>query len=159
MQKIRFGNMLQQERGILVHGCNAQGAMGSGIAGQIRLRYPQAYEDYYDEWKKNRSLELGTVVFSDIDLGQGFIIANAITQKHFGHDGKKYVSYEAVYNAMAAVFNEAIDRGLSVHYPQIGAGLAGGDWAVIQTCIDTAAYEVETARRVAPVDRTLWIYE
>lgn len=141
-----------------MHGCNAQGVMGSGIAGQIRLRYPQAFEDYYDVWKKRRALDLGDVIFTDVDMGAGFHIANAITQLNFGHDGSKYVSYKAVYEAMKTVAREAAERGLSVHYPQIGAGLAGGDWSVIQTCIDSAFTEVERDFGFE-ITRTLWIFE
>jgi O-acetyl-ADP-ribose deacetylase (regulator of RNase III) len=151
MQKIKFGNMLQLNRGMLVHGCNAQGVMGSGIAAQIRFMHPQVYEDYFGTYRRD-GLKLGEVVFSELDASQGFYVANAITQQHFGKDGKKYVSYEAVYDAFKKVFREAEDRGISVHYPMIGAGLAGGDWSIIQACID-AAYDGHT------IERTLWIFE
>lgn len=33
------GNLLHRERGILVHGCNAQGIMGAGIARVIKERH------------------------------------------------------------------------------------------------------------------------
>lgn len=143
--------MLQMEKGILVHGCNAQGVMGSGIASQIRFRYPHAYDEYHGVFKRE-GLKVGDVVFAEIDASQGFYIANAITQDRFGNDGKKYVSYEGVFEAFKKIFQEAEDRGIEVHYPQVGAGLAGGDWAVIQACIDAAA-----AGKV--VERTLWIFE
>lgn len=156
MQKIKFGNMLQRKAGILVHGCNAQGVMGSGIAGQIRMQYPQVFEDYRHDYDK-KGLQLGEVIFTDIDSGQGLYVASAITQDRYGQDGKKYVSYKAVHDAFIVIAQEAADRGLSVHYPQIGAGLAGGDWATIQTCIDAAFARVE--RDHGEIERTLWIFE
>jgi O-acetyl-ADP-ribose deacetylase (regulator of RNase III) len=158
-QKVRFGNMLQMERGILVHGCNAQGVMGSGIAAQIRFRYPSVYEDYHGVYK-NEGLKVGDVIFSDIDPAVGFHIANAITQENFGREKQKYVSYEGVFEAFKKIFKEAEDRGLDVHYPQIGAGLAGGDWATIQTCIDAAFNETFKGISFDLIpNRTLWIFE
>ena len=149
--------MLQMERGILVHGCNAQGVMGSGIAAQMRFRYPQIFEDYEGVHLKE-GLKLGEVILTEIDPAQGFYIANAITQQFYGKDGKKYVSYEAVYDAFFQIFAEAGHRGLAVHYPQVGAGLAGGDWATIQACID-AAYDAASVETGATPERTLWIFE
>ena len=73
-------------------------------------------------------------------------------------DGKKYGSYEAVYDAFFQIFAEAGHRGLAVHYPQVGAGLAGGDWATIQACID-AAYDAASVETGATPERTLWIFE
>lgn len=153
-QKIRFGNMLQMEKGILVHGCNAQGVMGSGIAAQIRFRYPSVFEDY-EGVHHNEGLKLGDVIFSEIDPAQGFYIANAITQQFYGKDGKKYVSYQGVYEAFLKIFREADDRGIDVHYPQVGAGLAGGEWGTIQSCIDAAWNEINPSH----ISRTLWIFE
>lgn len=152
MQNIRFGNMLQMEQGILVHGCNAQGVMGSGIAAQIRFRYPEVFEDYSHDFN-TKGLKLGEVIFTEIDPAQGFYIASAITQQFYGKDGKKYVSYKGVHDAFKEIAKEAEDRGLSVHYPQIGAGLAGGDWATIQTIINDVFLEYPL------VCRTLWIFE
>ena len=36
---IKFGNILDA-KGIIMHGCNAQGVMGSGLAKDIRERWP-----------------------------------------------------------------------------------------------------------------------
>lgn len=149
--------MLQMEKGILVHGCNAQGVMGSGIASQIRFRYPHAYDEYHGVFK-NEGLKVGDVVFAEIDAAQGFYIANAITQQYYGNDGKTYVKYEGVFKAFKTIFEEAGYRGIPVHYPQVGAGLAGGDWSVIQACID-AAYEAASVETTATPERTLWIFE
>lgn len=151
--------MLQMERGILVHGCNAQGVMGSGIAAQIRFRYPSVFEDYHGVYEKE-GLKVGDVVFTEIDPAMGFYVANAITQEYYGGDGKKYVSYRGVYEAFKKIFVEARDRGIDVHYPQVGAGLAGGDWATIQSCIDAAFNETMKGADWSRLpERTLWIFE
>lgn len=152
MQHVKFGNILSVKSGFIVHGCNARGVMGGGVAASIRSKYPQAYEDYRQEFERS-GLKLGTCVITDIDAAQGLYVANAITQENFGNDGRKYVSYEAIHKAMSIVAEEANDRGLSVHYPLIGAGLAGGNWGVIQPVIDDAFSKYDQ------VERTLWIFD
>lgn len=37
-------NLLDISHGIIAHGCNAQGVMGAGVAKQIKIKYPTAFE-------------------------------------------------------------------------------------------------------------------
>ena len=37
--KIVVSDLLDIEQGMIVHGCNAQGVMGAGVADQIRRKY------------------------------------------------------------------------------------------------------------------------
>lgn len=154
MKHIKFGNMLDAKRGIIVHGCNAQGVMGSGIAKEVKYRWPLAFEVY------QRALAgaghtsgdpLGTVSFCAV--APNLHVANAITQRTFGKDGRRFVDYQAVQRCFEVVIKQAIHLDLPVHYPQIGAGLGGGDWAVISDIIET------TFQGFPIVERTLWIYE
>lgn len=158
MKKVAFGDILQLESGIIVHGCNAQGVMGSGIALQIKNRYPLAFSEY-QRHLKNCVIDgvdpLGSHSWQKVggDVYQGLYVFNAITQRNYGRDGKKYVSYEAVYKTMRDAARLGVQLGLDVHYPMIGAGFGGGDWAVISHIIDVAFQDVTT------IDHTLWIYE
>ena len=152
MKDIAFGDITTVTSGIIVHGCNAQGVMGSGVAKMVRAKYPFAYESYADHialCQTSKFDPLGTVDFAEINAD--LVIANAITQKHFGKDGQKYVSYRAIFNVFALVGQYAVDHDLHIHYPTIGAGLGGGDWAIISEIIDNALGQ--------SVHRTLWIYE
>lgn len=152
IKNVKFGNIVTDAKhGIIVHGCNAQGVMGSGIALEIRNRFPAAYEAYIEKHTSS-GLELGEIVFAECD---NILIANAITQQFFGRDNKKYVSYEAIFNVFDTLADLSHNMGLMVHYPMIGAGLGGGNWAVISDIIDTAfSY---SSRNNAM--RTLWIKE
>ena len=47
----RKGDLFQTEIKTIVHGCNAQGVMGSGVAKIIRDKYPKAYDRYVAEYK------------------------------------------------------------------------------------------------------------
>ncbi len=131
------------ELNVIVHGCNAQGRMGSGFAKELRSRYPECYQSYIDAYEAgNNHLQLGSVVYH-ID-GTHLIICNAVTQEYYGKDGKKYVSYDALDDAMVDI-NKTIKlikslQGCSVaylHFPKIGADLGGGDWDVISAIIDS----------------------
>lgn len=151
---IKIGDIFSVERGIIVHGCNAQGVMGSGIALQVKNRWPKCYEIYRDfcNGENDKSNLLGSVVPYAVP-DKELVIINAITQLNFGKDGKKYVSYEAILVAFKMVAESAKFSQLPVHYPLIGAGLGGGDWSIISEIIDFAFKDCSN------VDRTLWIYE
>jgi O-acetyl-ADP-ribose deacetylase (regulator of RNase III) len=149
-QQIKFGNILSVTSGIIVQGCNAQGVMGSGVAKAIRDMYPENFETY-KAFETINGLHLGDVVIHKVN--DELSIYNCITQEFYGKDGKKYVSYEAIHKSMKMVAGHASRSNKAVHYPMIGAGLGGGDWAVIQSVIDSVFH-------VRPgVSRTLWIQE
>jgi O-acetyl-ADP-ribose deacetylase (regulator of RNase III) len=114
--------------------------MGSGVAKAIRDKYPLAYQDYYDAYN-NYGLDLGNIIVSVQPDGK--VIHNAITQLSYGRDRSRvYVSYWSI----AEVFRKVNQWGIKeIAIPKIGAGLANGDWSVIEaiienTLIDTRAY-------------------
>lgn len=120
---------------IIVHGCNAQGRMGSGFAKELRSRYPDAYTTYNDAYKFS-GLKLGSTIYHMVD--DNLVIANAITQEYYGYDGEKYVSYDAI-DTVFKDMNEFIaqtGRTANLHFPEIGAALGGGNWNVISEIID-----------------------
>lgn len=127
-------NICDVTSGMIIHGCNAQGVMGSGVAKQLRHKYPEIY-DYYVEFIDNNVPPLGKVNF--VAVTQNLIIANCITQKYYGRDGGKYVSYSALQNCFITV-NECCKQEsiTEVHIPYlIGAGLGGGDPKYIMSLI------------------------
>lgn len=125
---------------LIVHGVNCQRAMGSGFAKQIREKYPDAFEKYIDwcahqlYYKGNQPQSwLGKVQFVRNTFPT---IANCFTQYSYGRDGKKYVSYDAIDSCLIKVASFAKENDLEVHMPQIGAGLGGGNWSVINEIIE-----------------------
>jgi O-acetyl-ADP-ribose deacetylase (regulator of RNase III) len=154
MKKIAFGDMLSVKKGILVHGCNNHGAMNSGIAKQVRTQYPGAYLAYVENIKRWQNLRedcLGKVVWYQQD--DELLIANGITQDGFGRDGNQYVKYKALAEVFAEVAIIANAGPLDIHYPLIGAGLGGGNWAIISDIIEGVMVNFPN------VNHTLWIYE
>lgn len=142
----KTGNLLDCTETVLVHGCNASGiAYNSGVAGQIRARFPFAYEAY--RHSQLADLRLGNIIWA-IDSGVARIIGNAITQQDYGRSARQYVSYDAVRAAMIEVrrfisqmqdgtINIAgVDQIDTVAMPAIGAGLGNGKWSVISKIIE-----------------------
>ena len=167
--KIKYGNILTNvDSGFIVHGCNAQGVMGSGIAKSIKDMYPEVYQAYLDQHRHGYyidlpynepyhvdELELGTII--PVRVSDTLVVINAITQRYYsGHrksSGGREVDYEAVaksfemINSIAPSFPD-IEPVLS--FPKIGAGLGGGDWDIISTIIKKSTPALEL---------NLWVLE
>jgi O-acetyl-ADP-ribose deacetylase (regulator of RNase III) len=132
------GDLLTSEETIIMHGCNSMGVMGSGVAKAIREKYPEAYSAYRKQ-EEIDGLKLGT--YSSVITKDNKLIINAITQKYYGRDGKKYVSYDAI-SAVAKTLNELYEN-TSIAIPKIGAGLGGGSWDVIEKILLTYGYAID----------------
>lgn len=134
------GDMFKTDIKYLVHGCNAQGVMGSGVAAIVRRDFPFAYQEYVQRHKV-KPWELGEVQFV---FTEAKVIVNAITQNLYGRDGNRYVSYDAVAEAMNEINHKLKDlENPRVAMPQIGAGLGGGDWNVIAAIIESELKDVQ----------------
>lgn len=129
-----IGNVLDVKSGIIVHGCNACGVMGSGVAFAVKQRYPAAYLAYMRQCASPAML--GSISYTS--PSPGLLIVNAITQESFGRDGRRYVNYEAVADAFACVRKLASlqEEAPAIHFPMIGAGLGGGLWHIIAAIIE-----------------------
>lgn len=144
------GDLLKAPETVIVHGCNAKGKMGSGVARLIRAAYPSAYFAYRNAHRA-KATNLGNVIFAQV--GNGKIIANAITQDDYGRNPHRvYVDYQAVSDCMALLNRRVpmwIGDGGRVAMPLIGAGLANGEWGRIAEIIE------QESTRFQPVVYTL----
>ena len=133
------GNVLDIDTGIIVHSCNNMMAMGSGIAKEIKTRFPKAYHTYANECANGRAA-LGSISIAQITPEK--MIINGIGQNGYGRDGNRYVSYDALVsifekvNELAYTVEMSGGLNLPICFPMIGAGLGGGDWDIISTIID-----------------------
>jgi len=131
-------NLTTVKAGIVVHGCNCQGKMGSGIALAIRNRWPNVYQAYREYWSKNQKNKaglLGFVQFVDTlegvkAFGLELYVANLFSQLYYGHDGSRYANPEAIAQGLITIIEFARARQLSVYMPRIGCNLGGLNWDV-----------------------------
>ena len=136
----RQGNLFDTDILHIAHGCNAQGVMGSGVAKIVKEQYFDAYKFYVDQYNEH-GLKLGDVQFVPAN---GKVIVNAVTQNLYGKDGGRYVDYEAVAGCMYTINRELKLSGEThIAMPQIGAGLGGGDWRVIESIIESEMTDVQ----------------
>lgn len=107
--------------------------MGSGLARQVRAKYPQVYAPYRAYCATGNAL--GTVLF--VPVSDNNIIANIFGQNKYGRD-KQYTDYAALQTAFRRVAEVARERNLPIAIPyRIGCGLGGGDWATVHKIIMT----------------------
>jgi O-acetyl-ADP-ribose deacetylase (regulator of RNase III) len=120
---------------VIVHGCNCQCTMGAGIAKQIKAQFPEAYKADL-RTVKGAVEKLGTISTANIIRGDiEFVIVNGYTQRHWRGPGIK-ADYAAIRSVMRQVKTNF--SGRRIGYPQIGAGLAGGNWSEISAIIEHA---------------------
>ena len=141
MLKHAKGNLLDLaeagEFDVIVQGCNCFCRMGSGIAKEIRARYPRAYQ--VDMLTREGDIQkLGT--WTDADAGKFWII-NAYTQfataSFPGEDVFEYCAFELILQKLAYTY-----PGKNIGLPYIGMGLAGGNKTLILAMIEDFAKEV-----------------
>lgn len=143
------GNILDlaetEHFGAVVQGCNCFCTMGSGLAREIRERYPEAYAADLRTNAGDRS-KLGT--YTRAWAGeQKFVIINAYTQFNFNRSGARQdlFEYKAFDTILDAMFEEILAGTLpsSIAFPRIGQGLAGGNSIRIQTQLEAFAQRLE----------------
>ena len=147
MLKHAKGNLIDMaEQGhfdVIVHGCNCQNTMGSGIAKEIRERYPHAYEadTITGELISDPIERLGNYSYvtnqGKIFMGNYFDIVNAYTQLRYlprGKDHFEYESFKLILRKLAVVYGNK-----RIGLPYIGMGLAGVDPTRIMPMIEDFA--------------------
>ena len=124
---------------LLVHVCNDIGAWGRGFVLGLSQRFPEP-ERRYKAWAAGQEklpFALGQVQF--VTVTPDLSVANLIGQHDIARKGQAQamppVRYEAIREGLGRVRAEALRSGASVHMPRIGAGLAGGDWKVIEQIV------------------------
>lgn len=140
----------------VIHGCNCQNAMGSGVAKTVRDKYPKAYAADMSTQKGDLD-KLGHFTHAYIDakvgsmgphtrglkkLTEGFTIINAYTQSVYWNQGPGIINLD--YDALKRVFKaiklcyDTNPAGVSrFAIPKIGAVRGGGDWSRIEEIIDS----------------------
>ena len=133
----------------LMHCCNAQGVMGSGIALQIKNTFPQTYKDYHNYCRNYDNL-LGSIVIRD-----GVI--NIIAQNFYGSQMR-----DVHYGALVSGFMQVIDKIYSnelykckfdsngnlipyrIAVPKyMASDRAGGDWEIVKELLESFPSKIE----------------
>jgi len=153
------GNLItlaeQGEFDVIVHGANCFHAMGGGIAKQLADKYPQVEEadrqTEFGDRNKLSSYSKATIEVND----HLFLVLNAYTQYKWssGSDVFEYDAFQKFLNSITPYIQTYNAGGkLNIGFPQIGAGLAGGDWNRISKMIEKFSEEVACYADVTVVE-------
>jgi len=132
------GNLLDilSPNNAIMHGCNMQGVWGSGVAKQMREKYPDAFVKYKDDLAFGNPYKFVLGDISVFKYADGCTILSAFTQENYGRDGTRYVSYDALDEVFHNALKWSRDTTKTVNIPDlIGAGLGGGDYDTIVSII------------------------
>ena len=134
---------LKGEFDVIAHGCNCFCTMGAGIAVAMKNTFGCDTFDQEMPGLKGDVNKLGNIDYEEKEIDfpdnsyQVIYVVNAYTQYHYGKnhaDGKTNpIDYEALTLCMRKI-NHTF-KGKDIGLPQIGAGLAGGDWNKIKSII------------------------
>jgi O-acetyl-ADP-ribose deacetylase (regulator of RNase III) len=147
---------------VIAHGCNCMSHMGAGIAPQMAKAFG-ANQFEMEQWGPTIE-KLGNIDHDTVVLGENAIwslskcknnrnepeltVVNAYTQYHYGHKFGPPLDYEALTLCLRKM--NLVFKGKRIGLPQIGAGLAGGDWGRIKEIIQ---------RELKDCDVTVVIYD
>ena len=144
------GDLLDSVCVFICHQVNCQGKMASGVAGQIRKRWPEVYTNYKFKCDQAWAIEqtdpmttkedylLGSVqilYIEDANIPRQCVV-NMFAQAFYGYNGSRYTSYDAFWNCLNELKNQ-IPKDSTIAFPyKIGCGLGGANWKIIEKMID-----------------------
>jgi O-acetyl-ADP-ribose deacetylase (regulator of RNase III) len=132
MIKVVQGDVTKATENIIVHQVNCQGKMGSGVALAVRKTFPKAYEEYMNLCHKVEEDELLLGHTQVVQVGEDKYVANLFGQLYYGYDGKRYTSYDALYDGFSYIAKHAKRANKSVAMPYgIGCARGGADWNIV----------------------------
>lgn len=140
------GNLLDAQTDVIAHQVNCQGVMGSGVAKQIKEKWANVYTAYKAEYDLFTDLNkplLGNCQLVQVNDNQH--VANLFGQKYYGRDGRRYTSYDAIYDALTNLAVQMMDNGmksLAIPY-KMSSDRGGADWNVVLAMIESVFKDTE----------------
>jgi len=117
---------------VICHGCNCFCTMSAGIAPQIKAKFPEAYAADCATTAGDVN-KMGTITHTESGKP---IVVNMYTQ--YDTKGRRSGQMDFDYDAFRKALKEVKAKfsGKMMAMPKIGAGLAGGDWEIIERILD-----------------------
>lgn len=137
------GDLLDAQTDVIAHQVNCQGVMGSGVAKQIKEKWPEVFESYKQSCEDSRIYPytiyqlMGRCDSGPDPNGQKPYIANLHAQLNYGVDGKRYTDYEALYQSLEHLRQIMAEyKFVSVAFPyKMSSDRGGADWDVVLAMI------------------------
>jgi len=139
--KVVTGNVLDSNADVIIHQVNCQGVMGSGVAKQVKDRYPAVYEMYKakcDEYKTFADIDNSPLLgfsqicykenYSATDVKDKQIIINLFSQN-------SHTNYIAMRKGLESVNKQFAGSTIAIPY-LMGCREEGGDWQIVAKIIN-----------------------
>lgn len=158
---------------IIGHQVNCQGIMGSGVAAQIRKRFPIVFNDYRSLCSVNNynpARLLGRVQFFTFASPENveYKVCNIFGQDTFNsayREGRlgevtsdnRYTDYTQLskaFNLIAAEMRNYFSSILYLPY-KIGCGRGGGDWKIVLDMIKESFYDMSDRVILCAIDSSI----
>lgn len=128
----------------IIHCSNDIGLWGAGFVMALSRRWPQPEDRYNDWFVRGGGARLPLGFIQPVKVEEELWVINMIGQRGVGmrFSDEPPIRYDAVRTCLTKVRQIALDpkyrgpyKAVSIHCPKFGAGLAGGDWSVIEQII------------------------
>lgn len=143
---------LNGEFDVIAHGCNCFCTMGAGIAPLMAKAFLCNMFPKEMSLQKGNIDKLGTIDYETRYLSNSILyVVNAYTQYYYGKNSpgcERPLDYSALELCMRKINH--IFAGKHIGLPQIGCGLAGGQWEIVKGIIQ---------KELQNCDVTVVIYE
>ena len=144
--EIIYGNLLESNANLICHQVNCLGVMGSGVALQIKNKWPIVFAEYRNLWEKYKNnipylLGMAQKVYlkeeSEFNQDPMYVI-NMFAQINYGKN-EKFTNYEAFYQCLETIDSIAelnFKRPPLIAFPyKIGCDRGGANWEIIYKMI------------------------
>lgn len=130
-------NVLDTYTSIIAHQVNCMGVMGSGVASQIKSRYPEAYKAYKELCDNNSHYRIGLLgrtqlcpVSFNTDGTPRIYVANMFGQYSYGRSKYTvYTDYPSLRQCLGSLSELATSLNAIIALPyKIGCSRGNGDW-------------------------------
>lgn len=150
--KIIDGDLFSTDAKIIVHQVNCMGEMVSGVALQVKKKFPHVYEEYLKVCNENMlgKIQLVPIDKQYIGIAPGMVIripedeqyiCNMFSQENYGYDGKQYTSLDAMKKCFKLILgktyykNNLYNAKIAMPY-KIGCVRGGANWGEVYNIIE-----------------------
>lgn len=128
-------NMFDSGADIFCHQVNCQGEMNTGVAAEVRKRYPWVFAEYKkccNSAKRSGNNLLG--ICEEVFIDEDRAVVNIFAQENYGYDGKCYTDYKTLKLCLEFLADMYKNKTIAFPY-KMGCHRGGGDWEVVYKLI------------------------
>lgn len=148
----KIGNLLNAQTDVIAHQVNCQGVMGSGVAKQIKEKWPDVFKQYDYHVRMLDHNVLGDCQL--VQIKENKFVANLFGQRYYGRENLRYTSYDGIYDALVKLLVQMnLRNSKSISFPyKMSSDRGGADWNVILAMIESVFKDTDIAIEI-------WKYE